>query len=297
MDIQLARTFLAIIADGNFGSAATSLFITQSAVSLRIKRLEETLGQRLFERSKGGVFLTPAGQRFERYAISMVRIWEEARHQIGASDGYARRLTVGGQYSLLPRLVNRWITRLEDRLPDVSFRLEAGMPERLIRQMIEGTLDIAVLYMPQLRPGIIVEQLFEEKLVLVSGDPEQTIELGERYVFADWGPEFSAQHGMEFPDLPLPRLTFAIGTLGINFIIREKRACFLPARAVAEYIERGELFLVPNAPTFNYPCYVAYSSALDRDMVDVALAELNQLAETLDDQQSQIIEILNALDN
>lgn len=292
MDIQLARTFLTVIADGNFGSAALSLFITQSAVSLRIKRLEELLGQKLFERSKSGVVLTPAGAKFERYAISMVRIWEETRYQVSVPDGFGQRLVIGGQYSLLPKLVMRWLGRLETELPETAFRLEAGMPERLMRLLIEGTLDIAVMYMPQLRPGLVVEELIEEELVLVTADIDGEGSLSDSYLFIDWGPEFTAHHGSAFPELPIPRVTFAIGTLGIDYMIREKRAGYLPARAVREHLDRGTLALVANAPTFKYPCYVVYNADLDEDLLATALGELKELAKSLDDLQDKVIDDL-----
>ena len=189
MDIVLARTFLAIVAEGSFGAAATSLYVTQSAVSLRIKRLEDLLGNRLFERTKAGISLTPAGRQFERFAISMLRIWEEARHQVAVPEGYKQTIIIGGQYSLLPRLVMRWLDAAEMALPEYSFRVEAGMPERLTRLLLEGALDLAVLYTPQLRPGFSVRKLFDEELVLVSADPDFGPNLDDRYVFMDWGSE------------------------------------------------------------------------------------------------------------
>ena len=90
MDIALIRTFLEVAATGSFVNASERLFVTQSAVSLRIQRLEDSLGKQLFQRSKSGAELTPAGREFERYALSLVKIWEEARQQIGVPEGYTK---------------------------------------------------------------------------------------------------------------------------------------------------------------------------------------------------------------
>lgn len=295
MDIQLARTFLTIITEGNFGAAAATLYVTQSAVSLRIKRLEELLGQRLFERSKSGIELTPAGRQFERFAISMVRIWEEARHQVAVPNGFKQTFIVGGQYSLLPRLVMRWMDRLEKHLPDYALRIEAGMPERLMRLLLEGALDMAVMYTPQLRPGFTVEKLFDEELVLATADPDFSLDLDERYVFLDWGPEFVAAHGVAYPNYVGARITYAIGSLGLNAIIRRGRAAYFPARVVKEELDGGRLHLVPDAPTFTYPCYVIYNVEMDKDLRDVALTQLQAVGDTIDTQQDDIIEDLDAI--
>ncbi len=295
MDIQLARTFLTIITEGNFGAAAATLYVTQSAVSLRVKRLEDLLGQRLFERSKAGIELTPAGRQFERFAISLVRVWEEARHQVAVPEGYKQTFIVGGQYSLLPRLIMRWLDRLEEHLPDYALRVEAGMPERLMRLLLEGALDMAIMYTPQLRPGFTVEKLFDEELVLVSADPDFGVELDERYVFVDWGPEFVAAHAVAYPDYVGARITHAIGSLGLNAIIRRGRAAYFPARVVRDELKSGRLHLVADAPTFTYPCYVIFNVEMDQHLLRVSLKQLRALSEAVDSQQDDIIDDLGLI--
>ncbi|CAN0029256.1 unnamed protein product, partial [Chrysoparadoxa australica] len=104
LDIALIRTFLEVASTGSFVNASERLFVTQSAVSLRVARLEAELGKPLFTRSKAGAELTPAGREFERYALSLIRIWEEARQQVGIPEGYTKSLCIGAQYSLWPSL-------------------------------------------------------------------------------------------------------------------------------------------------------------------------------------------------
>lgn len=74
MDITLINTFLEVASTGSFVSAPDRLFVTQSAVSLRVQRLEESLGRPWFTRSKAGAELTPAGKELESYAISMIKL-------------------------------------------------------------------------------------------------------------------------------------------------------------------------------------------------------------------------------
>ena len=70
MDTTLIKTFIEVAATGSFVAASDRLYVTQSAVSLRIQRLEDSLGHLLFTRSKAGAILTPAGQEFEPKRIA-----------------------------------------------------------------------------------------------------------------------------------------------------------------------------------------------------------------------------------
>ncbi|MEO0614119.1 MAG: LysR family transcriptional regulator, partial [Pseudomonadota bacterium] len=183
MDVTQARTFLAIVEGGNFLAAARRVNVTQSTVSARIKTLEQQLGKPLFARSKAGCTLTPAGHQFYRYARSMVRIWAEAKHQVAVPEGFEDTLIVGGQYSHWHRLLLRWVGFFRQSVPSVAIRCEVGMPRRLIREMGEGVMDLAVLYRPEQRAGLIVEELMADRLILVSARPD--IPLTDNYIFID----------------------------------------------------------------------------------------------------------------
>jgi LysR family transcriptional regulator, flagellar master operon regulator len=79
LDITTARTFLEIVKTGSFVRAAGNLNITQTAVSARIRGLEQQLDRKVFIRNKAGARLTPAGDQFLRFATSLVQIWARAR--------------------------------------------------------------------------------------------------------------------------------------------------------------------------------------------------------------------------
>ena len=217
MDTQLIRTFLEIIAAGSFFSAAERLNITQSAVSLRVRRLEEELGRKVFIRAKSGIELTPAGLRFERYARSLSKVWEEAMYNVSLPVDYVDLLSLGCQYSLWPKLGGRWLRRLEAAEPEVAFRVETGRPEHLMHLLIQGTIDIGLLYTPQMRPGLSVDRLIDETLILVSTDPDYGRALNDQYVFIDWGPEFATAHAFQYPSFQAARTTLGIGPVGVEF--------------------------------------------------------------------------------
>ncbi|MBF0325365.1 LysR family transcriptional regulator [Magnetospirillum moscoviense] len=259
MNIDLARTFLEIVETGNFNKAAERLDITQSTVSMRIKALEDELGRPLFIRSKTGTGLTAAGLQFRRYAASLVRVWEQARQEIALPPGFRTVLNVGGQFSLWDRLLVQWIPWMRTALPDVALRAEVGLSDGLMRQLSEGMLDIGVMYSPQSRPGLHIEKLLDERLVMVSTKPRAVEEWDEDYVFVDWGPEFRQGHGQAFPDLKTPAVSVGLGALGLQHVLAHGGTSYFPMRTVRSYLAAGRLFEVTGAPDFRRPAWLVYS--------------------------------------
>jgi len=125
MDTELARTFLAVIANGSFVAASERLHVTQSTVSVRIQRLEEILGVELFERNKAGTTLTPAGKQFQRHAAVLTRTVEQARQELGVVTGFRASLTVGGRIGLWEDLLSRWLPIFSGLAPDVAIGTDA----------------------------------------------------------------------------------------------------------------------------------------------------------------------------
>ena len=81
MDIAVARTFLEVVKTGSFVGAAASLNLTQTAVSARIRVLEDQLDRPVFIRNKAGAKLTPAGEQFLRFATTLVQVWDRSRRR------------------------------------------------------------------------------------------------------------------------------------------------------------------------------------------------------------------------
>lgn len=153
MDTELAKTFLAIVSAGSFIRAADRLHVAQTTVSARIRILEQRLGRPLFVRNKAGASLTPAGERFLRYAPTFLQLWERARHQVGVPPGHCSVLTIGGEVSLWQPLVLDWVLWMRGSLPDVAVRVHVDVPQDLINQVAAGLVDAAVMYAPPIAPG------------------------------------------------------------------------------------------------------------------------------------------------
>lgn len=277
MDITLARTFLEIVSTGSFLRAAERLHVTQTAVSARVRSLEDLLGRRLFVRNKAGASLTSAGEHFMRYAPTLIQVWERARHQVAVPAGRRAVITVGCEVSLWDPLLLEWLLWMRRSAPHLALRTEVGIPEGLIGQVSEGILDIAIVYAPQHRPGLRIELLIEEKLVLVT-----TVRRGRArpadYVFVDWGPEFAAQHNLAFPQLSSAGIFTGLGPLGHAYLLAAGGSGYFRLSAVRKELESGRLRRVPGAPEFLYPAYAVYSDNADLKVVTPALAGLRHVA-------------------
>lgn len=269
MDIELARTFLAVAAAGNFVGAATRLHITQSTVSARIQTLESQMGARLFRRGRSGAELTAAGQRFLRYAKTLVLTLEQARHEVGLPSGFCGGLTLSGRNALWEDFLPRWVDWMRTAVPDVSLRLEIGFEEGIMQGLVQGIVDIGVMYTPESRPGLAVEYLFDESLVLVTSNPDSPWPDPD-YIHVDWGAEFHAQFASRVPDVETPALIANIGWIGLQLIESQGGSAYLPQRTVRDAIDQGRLWRVHQSPLITLPAYMVFPT--DRDEAHLARA-------------------------
>ena len=278
MDLNLAKTFLEIVASGNFIRAAERLHVTQTAVSARVRTLEELLGRKLFVRNKAGATLTTAGERFLRYAQTLVQVWERARHQVAVPPGKRALVTVGCEVSLWDPLLLDWLLWMRQAAPQLAIRTEVGVAASLLDQVGEGTLDIAVVYAPQQRPGLKIELLIEEKLVLVTTGRRSSTPQRDSYVQVDWGPEFAAQHSLAFPGLANPAIFAGLGPLGREYILAAGGPGYFRQSVVRQDLASGRLRLVDKAPVYLHPAYAVYSENADAKIVTPALTGLRHVA-------------------
>lgn len=278
MDINLARTFLEIVSCHSFAQAADRLHVTQTAISARVKTLEEQLGRTLFVRNRAGASLTSAGEQFVRHAMTMVQVWERARQQMAVPPGRRALVTVGCEISLWDPLMLDWLLGMRESAPDLALRTEVGVAEDLLERVANGTLDIVIAYAPRQRPGLRIELLIEEKLVLVTTTPGAQAPQAADYVYVDWGSEFAAQHSLAFPELSSVGVSSSLGPLGLGYLLAVGGAGYFRQNVVRSHLKEGRLHRVPRAPEFLYPAYAVYAADADMTVLDPALAGLRQAA-------------------
>lgn len=161
--------------------------------------------------------------------------------------------------------------------PDVAMRTEIGFEDDLMRRLIEGTLDMGLMYTPSHQPGLTVEHLFDERLILVSSRPDAH-EPGARYVHVDWGASFDAQYRQSFPQMETPALVANIGWLAIQLVFANGGCCFLPVRLAQPLLTARRLFPVLGAPEYDHPAYMVYPQKAESMVLEQAVQGLREVA-------------------
>ena len=275
MDIELARTFLKVVEVGSFLKAAKQLFVTQAAVSRRIKVLEDDLGCILFVRNKAGAVLTPNGRRFSKHAFKLVHTLEQARHEVGVSQPYNRYLAIGARLGLWQGFLLNVIPIMQAKAPDVVMRTQIGFESDLTQQLLDGSLDIGVMYTPQSRPGFEVEPLFEDELLLVTSDPEGRA-MPDSYIQVEWGPEFLTRNRLVQPVLGNPGLIAGVGWLALSHILRCGGSAYIPHRLAEPYLNSNKLYQVADSEQFKLPAYMVYPTDNDRELFSLMRSSIHQ---------------------
>lgn len=283
MDINLARTFLMVAETGSFIEAAVKLNITQSTVSARIKVLEDLLGRPLFHRSKAGADLNAAGEQFRKHALALVRVWQRAQLEVSLADQHSDHLAVGASQGLWQGFLLKWVARLRAMNAEIAVSAISAPSTVLTQRLIEGTLDLAVMYRPIQPPGHVVEHLFDEEFVLVTSGKAATTGRREpsEYVLVDWGPDFQQDHAAAYPELTNPGLRLDLGSVGLDYLLTSEASAYFPARIVKPYLARGRLHQPKRARRFVYPVYMVYPEARDEDTYDLIIQGLRRAAARL----------------
>ena len=281
MDVNLARTFLVVAETGSFVDTARKLNITQSTVSARIKGLEDLLGRPLFTRSKSGAELTGAGELFQKHALAMVRVWQQAQLQVSLADQHPEHISVGAPLSLWSGFLLKWAAGLRIQIPGIAVSATAGASPVLSQRLIEGTLDLAIMYRPSLPPGLTIEHLFDEEFVLVSSAKTAARRGVNDYLLIDWGTDFIQDHAAAFPEHANPALHLDLGPMGLDYLLANECSGYFPARMVRGLISRGRVREPKRARKFVYPVYMVYPETRNDEAYEPILRGLRRAAAKL----------------
>ncbi len=171
--LQDYESVIAIAEEGHFGRAARRLAVTQPALSSRLRRVEESLDVRLFDRDRGGVRLTPAGEQFlegaERVVLAAREAAESARN---AQAGLGQTLRVGMTQVAAYQVVVPALTGFRALHPQARLRVYEGTTAALERQLELQRLDAAFLHPPLHAPGLSERPLAEVGLTRFDACPD-----------------------------------------------------------------------------------------------------------------------------
>jgi len=185
MDLRQIQYFIALFEDGSVTRAARRLNIVQPALSMQIGRLEEELGQRLFERGPHGMSPTAAGRRMYRLYLPIMRDIAVARQQMVQQDEMvAGHVSIGVIASITESVMADALLTFHRRYPNVEVSVSDGYSATLIDWVTGGQLDTALVNKPRAPMSLTSQSLLDEELVLVTGvqhGPKlpATVELGK----------------------------------------------------------------------------------------------------------------------
>lgn len=166
--LKQLRYFEALARHGHFGRAAEDCAISQPALSMQIKELEEVLGAPLFERTARQVSLTGFGEEAVERARAILRSADELGDLARASkETLEGRLRIGVIPTVAPYLLPQVVSRLTARYPGLDIHVRETVTPKLVQELNDGRLDTAILALPVSEPGLAETPLFEENFVLV----------------------------------------------------------------------------------------------------------------------------------
>lgn len=167
LSLKQLRYFDAVARLGHFGRAAEACAVTQPALSMQIRELEDALGAQLLERRKSGAQLTPLGSAIAERVRSILRDVDDLTDTARAHDAVLfGALRLGVIPSVAPYLLPPLLPRLREDYPDLALDLRETQTATLIQRLKDGTLDVALLALPADGPELEEMALFEDRFLL-----------------------------------------------------------------------------------------------------------------------------------
>lgn len=262
MDLNLIRTFLEVCQTRHFGRAADHLHVTSSAVSARIKTLEEQLGVTLFLRLRNGIEPTPTAQRLITQFRGLVSTWDQVRYLVSEASVSEPNLTVAASAGAWESLGSGWARLLLGSQRDVRLRLETHIASEILQRLQQGMVDLAFTLEHLSGTEIVSEKVGELRLLLMSKAAGRGLEetLASDYFHIEWSTSFNTQFMVVFPNQHTARVTAANARLAVNLLTDFPGAANLSRQIVEKLRPSVELHAVGEAPEFRIPFFASYVS-------------------------------------
>ncbi|SFD33727.1 HTH-type transcriptional regulator HdfR [Pragia fontium] len=254
MDTELLKTFLEVSKTRHFGRAAESLYLTQSAVSSRIRLLESQLGVNLFTRHRNNIRLTSAGEQLLPYAENMIATWHQARNSIVKNSQKKNMLSIGALSLIWESYLTDWLELLYSQHKNLQFDTRIATRNLLVQQLHERQLDLLIATEPSKMDELISQQIGVIPLRLFTA--ERKINDKKRtYISLDWGVEFVQQEKTIISQESIISLTGSSALMAKQLLKNTDGCAFLPESWKKQY---PDLKLIPSSPTIDIPVYAIW---------------------------------------
>ncbi len=259
MKFDLLTTFLEVSRTLHFRIASENLFITQSAVSARIKLLEEDLGVLLFDRTHKHLKLTMEGHRLIKHANELLFMWQKTKHDVGIVGHDAQQLAIGSMNSIWDIVLQGWLQKIHRNLDGVSLFTSTYSPMELRKNVINRTVDIAFLFEPPFVEDLVTEKVSTVPLHLVTTDRKHMKELKlDNYIMVDYGESVNTLHMREFQHVPPAKHFMSQPRIALNYILQAGGSAHLPRQMTFEHVEANNLFVVESAAVYHREIFAVY---------------------------------------
>ncbi|AKH63073.1 MULTISPECIES: HTH-type transcriptional regulator HdfR [Photorhabdus] len=253
MDTELLKTFLEVSKTRHFGRAAESLYLTQSAVSFRIRQLENQLGANLFTRHRNNIRLTAAGERLVPYAESLMNTWQLAKKEITHASQHTE-LTIGATASLWEAYLTPWLQDFYKRHQELRLESRVSTRQSLVKQLHSRELDLLITTEPPKMDEFQSLLLGNICLKLLTTEENLKYQV-ENYIKLEWGADFHHQEQQILKSEQLPIITTTSAHIARQLLNSVKGAAFLPIHWQNEY---SELVSYPNTELIERPLYAIW---------------------------------------
>ncbi len=149
MSIRRLRTLVAVAEEGTFAGAAQTVFVSQAAVSMQMKSLEQEVGAPLFDRKKRPPALNPLGLALVPRAREILHAYDEMLRSVSDTGGVAGELTIGAVPTTMTGLVPKAVSGLRAAYPMLHIKVVPDLSAGLLPQVDRGHLDAAIVSEPQ----------------------------------------------------------------------------------------------------------------------------------------------------
>jgi len=275
VDTELLKTFLEVSRTRHFGRAAEALYLTQSAVSFRIRQLENQLGVNLFTRHRNNIRLTAAGEKLLPYAETLMNTWQAARKEV-ANTSRHNEFSIGASASLWECMLNDWLRRLyQSQEPQPSLQFEARIAQRqsLVKQLHERQLDLLITTETPKMDEFSSQLLGYFTLALYCSSPSQTKD-ELNYLRLEWGPDFQQHEAGLIAGDEVPVLTTSSAELARQQLSVIKGFSWLPVNWAKT---KSDLHTVTDSTTLSRPLYAVWLQNSDKNGLIYDLLRTNIL--------------------
>lgn len=255
MDIRVFKTFIAVAENKHFGRAAETLFITQAAVSARIKQLEEYYASNLLIREKNNLRLTPSGEALLAHAYLMISMMEKSKLALSIANQQKISFNIAATPNVWDAFFSKRIHDAIQLFEGVSLSSEISVREAIQRKLGDRSLDVGLLMDPIKDDEFTNELIGHFDLSLV-GNRQSFDKNIEDYILVDWGITFQKEHALHHKVIPNFKTSTAM--IALEVILSKGGFAYLPSELITDHLNSKVLFEIDAPLQMKRSIYMVY---------------------------------------